>query len=119
LIGIDLVKVERIESMISKFGSKALKKFLNDDEILLTNNKPNTISGFYAAKEAFSKAIKVGISKHCSFFDIEIKKDKRGAPFLSLSEKIKNKFDIKETSLSITHDGGFAIAVCAVETNKG
>ena len=33
MIGIDIVPISRIEKMIDKFGKKALKRFLTDDEI--------------------------------------------------------------------------------------
>ena len=115
MIGIDLVKTSRIERFMKRFGDKALQKFLSQDEITLIKNH-NTAAGFWATKEAFSKALGVGIGKECSFFDITISKTQKGAPLLKLSEKIINNFNIKDTSVSITHDGEYAIAVVAIET---
>ena len=117
MIGIDIVVISRIEKMIEKFGDKALKKFLSDDEILLVK-RPSTAAGFWAAKEAASKAIGTGIGSVCSFHDINIKKSNKNAPLLKYSKKIRKEFNIKNTSLSITHDGGFAIAVVANEVKK-
>lgn len=114
MIGIDLVKTSRIKRMIERFGEKALQKFLSQNEIVLVKNY-KTASGFWAAKEAVSKALGVGIGSECSFFDIEISKSSRGAPQLNLSDKLINNFNIKDTSISITHDGEYAIAVVAVE----
>lgn len=114
MIGIDLVKISRIERFIERFGNKALQKFLTQDEIdLIKNHK--TVAGFWATKEACSKALGVGIGKECSFFDITISKTQKGAPTLKLSEKLVNNFNIKSTSVSITHDGEYAIAVVAIE----
>ena len=115
MIGIDLIKVQRIELMIQKFGQKSLNRFLSQEEIILSKNNINTIAGFWAAKEAISKALGVGISNECGFKDIEIKKTKKNAPFFDLSYRIKEKFNIKDTSLSITHDGEYAIAVATLE----
>ena len=114
MIGIDLVKTSRIKHMIDRFGEKALQKFLSQNEINLVKNH-KTASGFWATKEAVSKALGVGIGSECSFFDIEISKSDRGAPKLCLSDKLINNFNIKDTSLSITHDGEYAIAVVAIE----
>ncbi len=114
MIGIDLVKTSRIKRLIERFGDKALQKFLSQNEINLIKNH-KTAAGFWATKEACSKALGVGISKECSFFDITISKTKKGAPKLILSKKLINDFNIKDTSVSITHDGEYAIAVVAIE----
>ena len=103
--------------MLEKFGDKALLKFLSEDEIILVKNY-KTASGFWAVKEACSKALGVGIGAECSFHDIKISKTQKGAPKLELSAHIVKKFSIKDTSLSITHDGEYAIAVVAIEVNS-
>jgi holo-[acyl-carrier protein] synthase len=113
VIGIDLVKISRIEALEKKFKTKALERFLNKDEMALAKN-PKTVAGFWAAKEAFSKALGVGIGAECSFFDIEIYKTPNGAPKIKPSQKIIQNFNIKDVALSITHDGEYAIAVVAI-----
>ncbi|MDA7817263.1 holo-ACP synthase [Sulfurimonas sp.] len=120
MIGIDLIKTSRMNRLIERFGDKALQRFLNSDEIHLVKNY-KTASGFWAAKEAVSKALGVGIGSDCNFHDIEIQKTPRGAPTLKLSKKLIDNFNIIDTSLSITHDGDYAVAVVAIEsttTNK-
>lgn len=115
MIGIDLIKTSRMNRFIERFGERALKKFLCDDEIRLVKNY-KTASGFWAAKEAFSKALGTGIGSECAFHDMVISKTQKGAPQLQVSQKIIQKFGIKDISLSITHDGDYAIAVVAVES---
>ena len=110
MIGIDIVVISRVEKMIEKFGKKALEKFLSDDEIKLVKN-PSTAAGFWAAKEAASKALQTGIGSTCGFHDIKISKTKKNAPKLKYKKRLRKKFKIQNSSLSITHDGGFAIAV--------
>ncbi len=117
MIGIDLIKTSRMQKLIQKFGDKALLRFLSQNEILLVKNY-KTASGFWAVKEACSKALGVGIGKDCSFHDITIFKTARGAPKIKLSEHIIQKFKIIDTSVSITHDGEYAIAVVAIESKK-
>ena len=113
-VGVDLVKISRVDEFLEKFGDKALKKFLSPDEIALAKNS-FTIAGFWATKEAVSKALGVGIGKRCSFFDIKIKKDEAGKPYFLLSKRLIDEFKIKSTSLSISHDGEYAVAICEIE----
>ena len=116
MIGIDLIKTSRMDRLMERFGEKALQKFLSKDEILLVKNY-KTASGFWAVKEACSKALGVGIGSECNFHDIKISKTPKGAPHIELSDHIVKKFNITDTSVSITHDGEYAIAVVAIQTN--
>jgi len=116
MIGIDLVKIARIEQMLERFGEKALAKFLHPQEIALVKN-PKTAAGFWATKEAVSKALGTGIGSKCSFHDIMIYKEASGAPKLSLSKKIVQNFSIEEAALSITHDGAYAISVVTLKSS--
>jgi len=114
-IGTDIVNIPRIERSIEKFGDKFKEKFLSSKEIKLAK-KIETIAGFWAAKEAISKALGCGICSDLTFHDIMISKNNRGAPIFQLSEKAQNLHNIKDSSLSISHDGGFAIAVVVLNT---
>lgn len=114
MIGIDIIAINRISDLKSKYGSKFLHKFLDENEINLAKNEA-TIAGFFAAKEAFSKALGCGISKEFSFHDIKICKNEKGAPFIEINKKIKSYFNIQNANLSISHDGGFAIAAVILE----
>lgn len=119
MIGIDIVAIRRIEENLQKYGEVFLKKFLSPKEILLTKTssgyKASTIAGFWAAKEACSKALKVGISKELGFLDIQISKNEKNAPLLSLDKNKADFFNIDFMDLSITHDGGFAVAAVIVK----
>ena len=113
MIGIDIVKIDRISRLKARHGELFLKRFLSDSEIALAKNDA-TLAGFWAAKEAASKALGVGISKECGFLDIVISKSDRGAPKIKFSPRIYTNFNIKEANLSITHDGGFAVAAVMI-----
>lgn len=110
MIGIDLIKSSRMEHLMERFGEKALQRFLHVSEISLVKHF-KTAAGFWAVKEAFSKAIGTGIGATCSFHDIKIYKDAKGAPKLALAKHLVQKYKIIDTALSITHDGEYAIAV--------
>ncbi|TKX32211.1 holo-ACP synthase [Campylobacter aviculae] len=112
-VGCDIVAISRIEKIYKKHGETFLNKFLSSKEQLLIKN-PANLAGLWAAKEAASKALGVGICDLCGFLDIEISKDERNAPKLKYSQKIINEFNITQSSLSISHDNGFAIAIVAL-----
>lgn len=119
MIGIDLVSIKRIESLVKKYDMVFLKKILNDDEIsLVTNNKAfniHRIAGFFATKEALSKALGCGIGKDLRFCDICIYKNDKGAPNIYLDSALIKKFNIKDIQLSISHDRDYAISVVQVD----
>ncbi|RUM67914.1 MAG: holo-ACP synthase [Sulfurospirillum sp.] len=115
MIGIDIAKISRFEKFFEK--KSLLSKFLSEEEILLVKSTQN-VASLFASKEAISKALGVGIGKHCTFKDIRIHKDSLGAPYFTLSKHIIQTYNITETSLSITHDGEYAIAVAVIGTEK-
>jgi len=103
-----------MKRLIEKYDGKILERFLSAEEIALVKN-PRTAAGFWAAKEAASKALGCGIGAECGFHDITISKTAKGAPKLALSESVREHFGIKASALSITHDGDYAIAVVTHE----
>jgi len=113
-IGTDITVVSRIESSISKFGDRFLNKFLNKEEQKNLSKKVESIAGYWAAKEAIAKALGCGIGAELSFHDIILYKDKKNAPHFKLSDKAQKYHNIKNSSISIAHDGGFAIAVAII-----
>lgn len=115
MIGIDLIKIDRMKRLMERFGDRGLQKFLSEDEIVLIKNHRNA-AGFWAAKEACSKALGCGIGADCGFHDIHLSKTSKGAPIISLSEDVIQRFGITSLSVSITHDGDYAIAVVALES---
>jgi len=114
MIGIDLMRVARMDALLKRRGERALARFLVPEEIALVK-RPETAAGFWAAKEACAKALGCGIGSECGFHDILLSKTPKGAPQLRLADAVARHFGIKSCALSITHDGDYAIAVVALE----
>ena len=91
-IGCDIVEIERIKNL----DSDALKKIFHEVEL---NNKPETLAGMFAAKEAVKK-----VFNELNWLDIEISKESSGKPTLIINK------DVESFDLSISHDGLYAIA---------
>ena len=116
--GVDIVKVDRIEKVVNRTSS-FLKGSFTDNEIEYINKKKNkyeTIAGFFAAKEAMSKALGTGF-RGFRLTDIEIITNDLGKPEILLSEKIQELFKLKSyrAHLSISHTKDDAIAFVVLE----
>ena len=108
MVGVDIVAIARVAAFYEKHGENALKRYLHPEEIALAKSDA-TRAGFWAAKEAVSKALGCGIGQTCGFHDITLYKDAKGAPHFKLSAHLVEQFHITHHSLSIAHDGGFLL----------
>ena len=121
-IGTDIVDIKRIETITSldKFASKILSHNEKEFYDSLTNQKQiKYISKQFAAKEAIAKAIRTGIRNDIHFKNIEVIRDKNGAPIfnaLNRLEKIISDLGITKTHVSLADERDYAIAIAILET---
>ena len=113
-IGTDIVKINRFKKL-STNKTFMNKVFLHDELQYIESKNYNidTIAGLFAAKEAFLKAIKMGINNY-SLKDIQISHDNNNAPYILLHSTLKNILINKHIDLSISHDGNYAIAIVII-----
>ena len=120
-IGTDIVEIKRIETMksLDKFASKILSHNEKEFYDSLTNQKQIIyISKQFAAKEAIAKAIGTGIRNGTHFKNIEILRDKNGAPIfnaLNKLDKIISDLGITRTHVSLADERDYAIAIAVLE----
>ena len=120
-IGTDIVEIKRIETMksLDKFASKILSHNEKEFYDSLTNEEQIVyISKQFAAKEAIAKAIGTGIRNDTHFKNIEILRDKNGAPIfnaLNKLEKIISDLGITRTHVSLADERDYAIAIAVLE----
>jgi phosphopantetheine--protein transferase-like protein len=103
-IGTDLVFVPKIRKLLSE----ELQKIYTANE--LTNNTAEHLAGILAAKEAFFKTLGYKADWH----DVWIEYEQSGRPILH-SILLKQK---QLASVSISHDGEYAIAVVLIYENS-
>jgi|TARA_B110000858_G_scaffold30310_1_gene32977 holo-[acyl-carrier protein] synthase len=113
-IGIDMVDLNRVKIIYSKYGDKFAKKILNHEEFEgYTNakNKPSFLAKRFAAKEAIGKALGVGIMNGFLLKNISIRHNESGKPTVKLSGKkeLQSYMD-KEFYISISDEKNFAVA---------
>ena len=120
-IGIDMVEVSRIEKALDRWGDRFLKRIFTQAEIEYCRHGARTPSRFalrFAAKEAFSKALGLGFRKGLGLKHVEVVRDPNGHPRLSLHTKARELCKhngIKNSFLSLSDDGPYAIAVVVLE----
>lgn len=110
MLGVDLVKISRIQAAVLRRGEAFLCRFLTQSEREQFTT-PQSIAGIWAAKEALSKALGCGISGEFGFLDACVFKDARGKPRVKFSPEFEAKFGKLTAQISISHDSEYAIAV--------
>lgn len=115
--GIDMIEIERVYNVFHTDRRK--KRVFTESEIQMCGQSKSRLAGFYAAKEAFSKALGTGI-KGISFKEIEVLKDQDGKPYFNMepiSAHLIKRFGEKkfQLHLSISHDRERAVAIAMIE----
>ena len=94
-----------------------LRRYFTEEEIRYFRSRgahaAESLAGLFAAKEAFSKAMGTGIC--FDLRDVEIIHGAQGEPIYALHGAPAAKAGNDRFLLSISHDGGFAGAVCLRE----
>ena len=120
-IGTDIANINRIEKSLK--NKNFIKRIFNSTEIKKCNtqiNKANCFTKRFAAKEAFSKALGIGVSNGVNFNEIVVHNIKSGKPNIKLlgnTKKIVNKIIKKRkfnVFLSLSDDKPFAIATVII-----
>lgn len=120
-IGVDLVHIRRMENVIQRWGERFINRVFTQDEKERCYKKAFPTSAFalrFAAKEAFSKAIGLGMRKGLRWQDIEVFHFPGGRPGLRVhgrSYDICQKERITGLHLSLSDEGEYGIAMVVLE----
>jgi len=120
-IGVDLVKISRIESILDRWNYRFLNRVYTPDEIALCLRRKHPAASFamrFAAKEALAKALGTGFRRGLGWKDIEVSHDRRGKPLLLLrgnAENIASEQNVLRSHVSLSDDGEYAIAMVVLE----
>lgn len=118
-IGIDLVEIREMEKGLQEEGFQSRVFTATEmDAVERFRNKSEHLGGKFATKEAFMKAIGVGLKQGMIFTQVEVLNDELGKPYLHLHGEAEKRFresGAQHTHVSISHSGGLAIAVVILE----
>ena len=110
-VGIDIVEIQRIKEIYSRYGERFARKILSDNELnsfFKNTNKASFLAKRFAAKEAVGKAIGVGIKNGSILKNIEIENDINGKPFVKINNL--NTTEKKEIHISLSDEKKYAVA---------
>jgi holo-[acyl-carrier protein] synthase len=121
-IGVDLVRQARIEQAIGRYGDRFLSRVFTAREIAYCRGKSWAAAGFamrFAAKEAFSKALGVGLRRDgIRWREVEVIPNSMGKPELFVNGRaaaLCAEAGITAMHLSLSDEDGRALAMVVLE----
>ncbi|MEN9282275.1 MAG: holo-[acyl-carrier-protein] synthase [Bacteroidota bacterium] len=118
-IGTDIVDVPRIQAAYEQYGARFLSKIFTDTEVAYCDHFGDTrflhYAARFAAKEAFSKAIKTGMRDGMSFKLVGISNESSGEPRLELFGVMHERWGSFKIHVSLSHTSTVALAVVVIE----
>ena len=124
-IGTDVCDVRRIRASVDRYGDRFAKKILSDGEMQTWAERsarwPDRGVSFlatrFSAKEAFSKAIGMGMRMPMTWRSCEIAKEASGKPCIVLHGALKEWFEARNLTahVSVTDETDYAASFVVIE----
>jgi holo-[acyl-carrier protein] synthase len=112
-LGIDIIRVARIRASLERFGDRFSRRVLTPAEQRYVRGRPETMAGRWAAKEAVSKVLGLGV-RGIGWRDIEIERLPTGQPAVRLHGRAAGRAEqlgMGRIALSISHESDYAVAI--------
>ncbi len=127
-IGTDICDVRRIKASLDKHGDRFALKILSEMEFKTWKARSarwpergiRYLATRFSAKEAFSKAIGLGMRMPMTWRLCEVAKLPSGAPTIVLHGVLKEWFEAQNLSahVSVTDETDYAASFCVVEVKQ-
>jgi holo-[acyl-carrier protein] synthase len=127
-IGTDIIDVRRIESTLSRRGERFAEKVLGSNELLVFRSRRarvparalSYLATRFSAKEAFSKAIGLGMRMPMSWRACEILNSPGGRPMIQLHGALAEWFRQRRlvAHVSVSDETDYAAAFVMVEIQE-
>ena len=120
-IGIDIVKIARFKRALERWGDRLSTRVFTPEELSICHAKAQPdrhLALRFAAKEAFLKALGIGMFQGVAWTEIEIVNDPSGRPLMNVkggAEKICQEKGITEIIVSISHEAEYGVAHVLLE----
>ncbi len=127
-IGTDICDVRRIRASLERHGDRFARKILSDAEFGTWQERSarwpergiRYLATRFSAKEAFSKAIGLGMTMPMTWRLCEIGKLPSGKPVVVLHGGLKDWFESRHLTalITVTDETDYAASFCVVEINE-
>ncbi len=124
-IGTDICDIRRIEASLAKHGERFAQKILSEAELVTWKQRSarwpargvRYLATRFSAKEAFSKAIGLGMRMPMTWRLCEIAKLPSGEPRIVLHGGLKEWFEERslQAHITVTDESDYAASFCVVE----
>ena len=124
-IGTDICDIRRIRASLERHGERFAAKVLSDGEMKMYRARSQRwpergirfVATRFSAKEAFSKAVGLGMRMPMTWRHCEIGKLPSGQPTIILHGELKTWFEAKGLSahITVTDEVDYAASFCVVE----
>lgn len=119
-IGVDVLKVDRVERVYQKYGERFVKHLLLPQEraqLERTARPVRFLAMRFAAKEAIVKAMGTGFAHGIWIRDVGVEQNAWGKPEVIYSErgaKVRDGLGIGEGHVTLTDEAGLVVAVAVL-----
>jgi holo-[acyl-carrier protein] synthase len=123
-VGTDVVEIERIRTVLQKYGDRFARKILCESEMHRFENhrlKASYLAKRFAAKEAFTKALGTGIRAPANWHGVWVRNLPSGRPVLEFSDSLKQLLESRgviSAHVSLSDEKGVAFATVVLECEK-
>jgi holo-[acyl-carrier protein] synthase len=124
-IGTDICDIRRIRASYERHGERFALKILSEAELLVWKQRTarwperglRYLATRFSAKEAFSKAVGLGMRMPMTWRRCEIAKKPSGEPYVVLHGALKDWFEAKRLRalITVTDETDYAASFCVVE----
>jgi len=124
-IGTDICDIRRIRASLARHGERFVQRILSDGELATWTERSarwpdrgiSYLATRFSAKEAFSKAIGLGMRMPMTWRHCEIANAASGKPEIVLHGALRDWFEARELTahITVTDETDYAASFCVVE----
>jgi len=117
-VGVDIVDIARLKAALARTPGLAERLFTEAEQVAVRarHTPADSLAGCFAAKEALAKVL--GAPAGLRWTDAEVLRSGNGRPFIAVRGTVADAAraaGIGVWHLSLSHDGGFCVAVVVAE----
>jgi phosphopantethiene--protein transferase domain len=116
-VGVDLIAVPRVERALERHGERFLRRVFTPAEVIYSRGRAPELAARFAAKEAVSKALGVGMRilapDGVEWHEVEVLGDWRGRPEVYLRGRAAERaaqLGLTRWAVSLSHEREYAVA---------